>query len=224
MKKERRIRKMKKIKEINNYTSLITYIDVPHLSDLDITPAELSYFLKFKYGERIIYQEVENTLGTSDEQFLGKMIKTSFQSKWEQNYKALTAEYEVLYSNSVVYNETQDTDTSGTSNHSSTSSENAQGGSSNDIISKVTAFDSTSDYDDDTKNVESTSHNSSTSNQESIDSTNNTVVNYKRGYTKQYSNGLDGATAIEKDISTRKSKYIDIVLNDIINQITLSIF
>lgn len=218
------MKKMKKIKEINNYASLINYIDIPHLSDLDITPNEISYFLRFKYGERILYEEVEKTLGTPDEQFLGKMIKTTFNSKWNQNYKALTSEYEVLYSNSVVYNETQDTDTTGTANHSSTSSENAQGGSSNDITSKVTAFDSTSDYDDDSKNVESTSHTSTTSNQESIDSSNNTVVNYKRGYTKQYSNGLDGATAIEKDISTRKSKYIDIVLNDIINQITLAIF
>lgn len=215
---------MKKIKEINNYNDLLTSIDIPHLSDLGLTVEELSFTLKFKYGERILSNEVESVLGTSDLTYLGKMIKANFNSKWNQNYKALSSEYEVLYSNRVVYDETQDTDTSGTSTHATTSSENETHDMSNDVTSKVTAFDSMDNYDDDTKNVETSSHNSIVNNQESVDSSNNSVINYKRGYTKQYSNGLDGASAIEKDINTRKSKYLDIILSDIVNFISLAIF
>lgn len=213
-----------KIKEMTDYTSLITSINIPHLEELNISPSELSFFLKFRYGERHLLKEVADILHTPDETYLGKLIQATYNPKWEQNFKALTSEYEVLYSNRVVYDETRDSDQSDTATHTSSQTGSNTGNSSNDVTSKVTAFDSVSDYDDNTKNLETTSHTASTTNQENIDSVNNSVVNYKRGYTKQYSNGLDGATAIEKDIAIRKSKYIEIVLHDIVNHVSLSIF
>ena len=65
-----------------------------------------------------------------------------------------------------------------------------------------------------------------TTNRTDEETTGNLAGNVKRkkGYIKKYSNGADGAVSIEKEIATRRTRYIELVLRDIVDYITLSIY
>lgn len=213
-----------KLKELEKLKELVTAIQIPNSETFNLNDDEIAFTLKFKYGVRTLLKEVCEAALSNQLDLLGKMIHSEYGAKWQQNYKALTSEYDVLNSSTVIYDETSDSESTASMKNTSTSEDNEEHKSNQNLTSQITAFDSPADYDNDTHNAEDSSSTSSTRSNDTSDSTNNSNISSKKGYVKKYSNGLDGASAIEKDISTRKSKYLDIVTSDIINYITLLIY
>lgn len=213
-----------KLKELGELKELVTAIQIPFSESFGLTDDEIAFTLKFKYGERTLLNEVMEAASSGQLSLLGKMLHSEYAAKWQQNYKALTSEYDVLNSSTVIYDETSDSASTASLKNTSTSEDKEEHKSNQNLTSQITAFDSPADYDNDTHNAEDSSSTSSTTSSDVSDSTNNSNVSSKKGYVKKYSNGLDGASAIERDISTRKSKYLEIVTSDIINYITLLIY
>lgn len=211
---------MKRINEIPLWENFFTFLNVPHMDNKERLLASM---LLFKHGERILYEPSLNFLESDLESF-AVMIKENFSDKWEKDFNALNLEYDILYSNRVIYDEDISEETTSTGkqvsvnqgkeNQNSRAKDDNAKNAFDDVSSNSPVFSSSGENKRETE----TRMNEETQD----DMTGNSTI--KKGYVKKYSNGSNGATAIENDIASRKTRYIELVLKDIVNYIALSVY
>lgn len=162
----------------------------------DVSPSTLYYLLINQCGEKTVIELCNNI----DNLNLFKIIKSKYGDSWLKIKTAIKGQYDVFEPFNLTETITEDVQVDGTTSGTDTTT------------SKVNGFNSETPVDD-SENVSETS-------QTSTDNKTRTNEKIKKGNNLQMTN----AELLRQEINVRQTSFLDIVLNNIADFITLDVY
>lgn len=162
----------------------------------DVSPSTLYYLMISKSGEKTVIELCDQL----SNQELYEILLAKFGAGWEQIKSAISDKYSVFEPFSVTETITEDIEIDETKDRTGTSQ------------SKISGFDSGQPVDD------------SSSSSERNETKNNTSNRTNERTKKGNNSGRSKAELLREEINVRKTSFLDIVIKDISNYLTLDVY